>query len=104
MILASVVIIGLVAATASRLPAAPAMAMVGFFAFFHGHAHGSEIGTAGVASFAAGFVLATALLHGLGVALGTGLGRLAGIDAGRSITRLVGAATALGGLWLAIGG
>ena len=104
MILASVMIFGLVAATASRLPTAPAMAMVGFFAFFHGHAHGSEIGTAGVASFAAGFVLATALLHGLGVALGAGLGRLAGIDAGRSITRLVGAATALGGLWLAIGG
>ncbi|MCC0040315.1 MAG: HupE/UreJ family protein [Brucellaceae bacterium] len=104
MILASVIIIGLVAATASRLPAAPAMAMVGFFAFFHGHAHGGEIGTAGVASFAAGFVIATALLHWLGVALGMGIGRLAGIDAGRSITRLAGAATALAGLWLVTGG
>src|SRR5690606_19933691 len=46
-ILASVIVIGLLATVALNVPAAAAMAMVGFFAFFHGHAHGGEIGAAG---------------------------------------------------------
>jgi urease accessory protein len=102
-VLASVVVIGLLAAVALNVPTAAAMAMVGFFAFFHGHAHGGELGEAGAGPFAAGFVVATAILHAIGVAAGLLLGRFLGNARGRIATRLAGAATALGGVWLAIG-
>ncbi|MCV0395129.1 MAG: HupE/UreJ family protein [Rhizobiaceae bacterium] len=103
-ILASVVTIGLVAAVALDVPVPAAMAMVGFFALFHGHAHGGEMGAAGAGAYAAGFAVATALLHATGVAVGGTVARLAGMATGRMITRLAGAATALGGLWLAVAG
>ncbi|MGE0500590.1 MAG: HupE/UreJ family protein [Rhizobiaceae bacterium] len=102
-ILASVVVIGLLAAVALRVPAWLGMTMVGFFAFFHGHAHGGEIGAATALAYGAGFALATALLHAAGVATGSSLPRLIGGEAGRYATRVAGAATALGGLWLALG-
>ena len=102
-ILASVVAIGLLAAMALRVPTMAAMAMVGFFAFFHGAAHGGELGAAGAASFAAGFAVATALLHGVGVAAGLGVGRAFGGDAGRLAMRFGGVATVLAGAWLAVG-
>jgi len=48
--------------------------VVGFFALFHGYAHGHEMPAAVSAiSFSSGFVLATLLLHGLGMAAGIGL-------------------------------
>jgi urease accessory protein len=99
-ILASVVVIGLLAAVAIDVPASLAMLIVGFFAFFHGHAHGGELGSAGAMSFGAGFALATAALHFIGIALG----RAFGGDAGRLATRFAGGAAALGGLWLAVTG
>ena len=103
-ILASVVVIGLLAAVGLGVPTSLAMVMVGFFAFFHGHAHGGELGSAGALSFGAGFALSTAALHAAGIALGLGLGRLFGGRAGRFAARLAGGATALGGLWLAVAG
>ncbi|MDP3897030.1 MAG: HupE/UreJ family protein [Mesorhizobium sp.] len=103
-ILASVVVTGLLATVALNVPTVAAMAMVGFFAFFHGHAHGGELGEAGAWSFAVGFAIATALLHGAGVALGLGIGRAFGGGLGRWATRVAGALTALGGLWLAFAG
>jgi urease accessory protein len=99
-ILASVVVIGLLSAVALRLPTGPAMALIGFFAFFHGHAHGGELGSAGAMEFAVGFAIATALLHGAGIGLGWLLGRSSGLTG----TRIAGAATALAGLWLAVAG
>ncbi|MEX0407764.1 HupE/UreJ family protein [Aquibium sp. LZ166] len=102
-ILASVVAIGLLAAMALRVPTMAAMAMVGFFAFFHGAAHGGELGSAGAASFAVGFAVATALLHGAGIAAGFRVGRAFGGDAGRFAMRFGGAATVLAGAWLAFG-
>ena len=102
-ILASVVVIGLMAAVALNVPTALAMLMVGFFAFFHGHAHGGELGAAGAASFGVGFVVSTAALHAAGIALGLGLANLFGGATGRLLARLAGGATALGGLWLAAG-
>ena len=47
------------------------------FALFHGHAHGAEMpeSLSGL-DYAAGFVLATALLHALGVGIGMAAGRL----------------------------
>lgn len=46
--------------------------LVGVFALFHGHAHGAELpaGMSGI-QFSAGFVLATLLLHGAGMLLGS---------------------------------
>jgi urease accessory protein len=102
-ILASVVVIGLLAAVALKVPTSAGMAIVGFFAFFHGHAHGGELGSAGALSFGIGFALSTVLLHATGVGLGLGIGRVFGGDTGRLVTRIAGGATALGGLWLALG-
>ena len=67
----SVVVLGLMIAFQIRPPTLVAMVVVGFFALFHGYAHGSEMlgGLAGL-SFAAGFIGATALLLGAGVGLG----------------------------------
>ena len=103
-ILASVVVIGLLAAIALSVPVALAMAMVGFFAFFHGHAHGGEIGEAGAWPYAAGFAIATALLHAAGVAAGLLVGKALGGSTGRLATRVGGGVAALGGVWLALAG
>lgn len=70
-IVASLVAVGLLIALAVRVPAAAAAAIVGVFAVFHGHAHGSELGAAGALSYAAGFAVATAVLHGAGLWLGS---------------------------------
>jgi outer membrane receptor protein involved in Fe transport len=43
--------------------------IVAFFAFFHGYVHGQEISaSASLISYTLGFVIATALLHGAGIA------------------------------------
>lgn len=98
-ILASVIFVGIAIALALPVPAAAIAAMVGFFAFFHGHAHGGELGAAGAWQFALGFIAATAVLHAVGIGLGLAPARFGG----RVLTRIAGAATALGGLWLAFG-
>jgi len=102
-ILASVVVIGLLAAAAFAVPIAAAMTLAGIFAFFHGHAHGVEMGAASPFAYGAGFALSTALLHIAGVAIGMAPVRLHG-QAGRSISRIAGAATAFGGIWLSLAG
>ncbi|WP_127145019.1 HupE/UreJ family protein [Pelagibacterium montanilacus] len=102
-ILASVIFIGIMIALAMPLPVAGVAGAVAFFALFHGHAHGGEMGEAGALGYAAGFIAATAVLHGAGVALGMVLGGLAR-RGGRLATRIAGGLTALGGLYLAIGG
>jgi len=102
-IAASVVVIGLLALVALQVPTAVGMVMVGFFAFFHGYAHGGELGEAGALAFCAGFAISTAFLHALGVAIGIVMGRIAGGVAGRWATRIAGGLTALGGLWLVAG-
>ncbi|MFD2238404.1 HupE/UreJ family protein [Aureimonas populi] len=96
-ILASVVALGLLVAMAARVPAAGCALIVGGFALFHGHAHGGEIGGADVFGYGAGFVLATAMLHGSGIALGLGLARF-----GAAPARWLGAATAAAGLVLMV--
>ncbi|MBJ3783692.1 HupE/UreJ family protein [Devosia sediminis] len=100
LILASVIFIGIAIALALPIPTAAVAALVGFFAFFHGHAHGGELGEAGAWQFALGFIIATAVLHAVGIALGLGLGRFGG----KALARIVGGLTALGGVYLAIGG
>ncbi len=103
-ILASVVVIGLLAAVALNVPTGIAMGLVGFFAFFHGHAHGGELGTATALTYAIGFAISTALLHGAGIGAGIGLGRIFGQGAGQTATRIAGGATALAGIWLVLAG
>jgi urease accessory protein len=74
----SVVVLGLAVAFNLSLSALGAAALVGFFAVFHGHAHGAEMPVdASGLGYAAGFMIATALLHASGIALGLGLDRLA---------------------------
>ncbi|ASY63869.1 HupE-UreJ family metal transporter [Sinorhizobium sojae CCBAU 05684] len=99
-ILASVVALGLIVAIAVRLGAAKAAAIVAVFALFHGDAHGGELGAAGAWSFAAGFMIATALLHVAGIGLGMALARLSG---GGKLARLLGGITALAGAALMLG-
>src|SRR5882724_426856 len=69
-ILASVFVIGGLIIGAVRLPVAWAMAIVGLFAVFHGYAHALEAPGAGAGGYILGFLMATALLQGLGLALG----------------------------------
>jgi urease accessory protein len=96
-ILASVVVLGLLVAAAAPVPAGAGLALVGFFAFFLGHAHGGEIGGAGALSYAAGFAVATAILH----LVGNGLGRLFGGKAGVIAARIAGGMASLAGIALA---
>ncbi len=64
----SVLVLGLLIAGSVRLPTSVGVLLVGLFAVFHGYAHGLELPqTASPILYGAGFVLATALLHGLGI-------------------------------------
>lgn len=100
MIIASVLVLGLAVALALRLPLSVAAAVVGGLALFHGHAHRAEMGEAGALGYLAGFVVATALLHGGGVVGGLALGRVAGPIA----ARIAGGAVALSGSVLVLAG
>jgi urease accessory protein len=67
-ILASVVALGLLVALAGDLPVSVGAAIIGVFALFHGHAHGSEVAeTVSGAEYMAGFAVATATLHLVGI-------------------------------------
>ena len=67
-ILASVVALGLLVALAVDLPVWAGAAIVAVFALLHGHAHGSEVAeNVGGIEYMAGFALATATLHGVGI-------------------------------------
>ena len=74
MIAASLLVIGLLVVTRLRLPGPVAAAVVGVFAVFHGVAHGYELsGDHGAGLAIGGMVLATALLHAGGIAIGWAL-------------------------------
>lgn len=99
----SVVVIGGVAALGRPLPVGAAMALVGAFAIFHGHAHGAEMpADASGLTYALGFMTATALLHAAGIFAALGVARLVGRH-GRLAARLAGGAFALGGVGLLAG-
>lgn len=102
-ILASVVVLGLLVALALPVSAVAGVIIAGFFAFFHGHAHGGEIGGAAFLSYGAGFALATALLHAAGIGVGLAAGRMMAGQKGRLAMRIAGGATAIGGLMLMAG-
>lgn len=81
----SVLAMGLLVALAVRPPVAVGAAVVGLFALLHGHAHGSELPEAtSPALYGLGFVLATAILHLIGLGVGQALRTSAGLRAVRA--------------------
>ena len=67
----SAVVLGAMVAFAARPPIWVAAVIVGAFAIFHGHAHGTELPeAANPLAYSLGFVMATGLLHLAGIALG----------------------------------
>jgi urease accessory protein len=99
-ILASVIILGSLVAFATRLPLGASAATVAVAALFHGQAHGSEMPMASEGVQAViGFMIATALLHALGVAGGFGLQRIAQ----QRVARAAGAAILAAGVLLGFG-
>lgn len=64
-------VLGLMVLLAARPPLWIAAVLVGAFAIFHGHAHGIELPEAtSPLVYSAGFVIATGLLHLIGIAFG----------------------------------
>jgi urease accessory protein len=69
------------------------------FAVLHGHAHGAELpAQASALTYAAGFALATAVLHAIGV----GVAYIAKGESGRMLVRGAGALVAAAGIALAV--
>ncbi|WP_150047914.1 HupE/UreJ family protein [Methylomonas rhizoryzae] len=67
-ILLSCAVFGLLICRRVRFSTHVNLAIVAFFAFFHGFAHGQEISaSASLMSYTLGFMLATLLLHGTGI-------------------------------------
>lgn len=97
-IAASALVLGVVVATALRLPFWAAAVVVGVFALFHGYAHGLELpGAANPLAYGVGFVVATGLLHAVGILIGV----LTRWRTGAQAVRVLGAVIAgLGGLFL----
>jgi len=67
----SAILLGIMVLGEVRPKLVVAALLVGFFAIFHGHAHGSELpaGQSGLL-YSMGFVIATGVLHGVGITLG----------------------------------
>jgi urease accessory protein len=97
----SAIALGAVVAAEARPPLWVAAVLVGFFAIFHGHSHGTEIppDENGVL-YSVGFVVATGLLHLAGI----GIGLIHRWHSGRMILRLGGAGVAAAGGWFLAGG
>lgn len=87
-------VLGLMVAFAVKPPLWVAAIVVGLFAIFHGHAHGTELPeTANALVYSIGFVISTGLLHLAGIALGL----LVHWSWGRTIVRAGGAVISLVG-------
>lgn len=94
------VVLGLLIAFAVKTPLWFAVVVVGIFAIFHGHAHGTELpGSFSPYGYAVGFVISTGLLHAVGIVFGTitrsEIGRFAARGAG-GVIAMVGAAFLFG--------
>jgi len=95
----SAIVLGAMVLTENRPPLWVAACIVGFFAIFHGHAHGTELpaGQSGLL-YSAGFVMATGCLHGVGI----GIGLIHRWGTGRVVLRLAGATVAVAGIYFFI--
>ena len=90
----SVVVFGLLVALAVDAPVWCGAAIIGLFAFFHGHVHGTEAATSSLLAYASGLALATGALHAAGI----GLCRAGSGSIGRVALRTMGAVAAFGGI------
>jgi urease accessory protein len=96
----SAIVLGAMVALAARPPLAIAAVVVGVFAVFHGHAHGTELpSAANPLVYSLGFVLATGLLHAGGIAFGL----LVRWQAGRLAVRGLGGVIGLVGMAFLVG-
>jgi urease accessory protein len=93
---ASIIVLGLMVALAARAPLWLGAALIGLFALFHGHAHGTEAIAGSLVAYGAGFALATAALHAAGI----GLALAAEGSVGKLAVQAMGALTVFGGLAL----
>ncbi len=99
----SVIVLGGVVAFGLKAPLAAAMAIVGFFAIFHGHAHGAEMpADASGLAYGLGFMSATGLLHLAGIGIGMAIGRFGELH-GERFVRGAGAAVAVAGVGILAG-
>ncbi|MGV2975966.1 HupE/UreJ family protein [Roseibium alexandrii] len=96
----SAVVLGIMIALAVRAPIWVSAVVVGLFAIFHGYAHGTELpASANVFAYAIGFVLATGMLHMIGIAFGL----LVKWPAGRIAVRGAGGVISLAGVAFLVG-
>ncbi|MEZ5489667.1 MAG: HupE/UreJ family protein [Gammaproteobacteria bacterium] len=99
-IASSAIVLGLMVLLAVRPPLWVAAVLVGAFGIFHGHAHGTELPAASnPLSYAIGFVLATGLMHLVGIAFGL----LADLPRGRLVVRIAGGLISASGLYFLTG-
>lgn len=99
----SIITFGALVALQLRMPLTAAMVVVGGFAVFHGHAHGTEAPeTAAPMLYALGFALATGILHAIGVTAGLATRTYAA--AYRPLMRAGGAAIAAVGVLILLAG
>ena len=99
-IASSVLILGVLVALSSRLPVDASMALVGLFAIFHGYVHGAEMAAESSALwYGLGFMLATAMLHIIGI----GIGLIAAWGMPAQLVRASGAVIAASGVFLLVG-
>jgi len=99
-IAASALVLGLMVLFAVRPPLWVAAVVVGVFAIFHGHAHGTELPEASnPLAYAIGFVLSTGLMHLAGILIGM----LAYSQKGTLVVRTIGSVISLSGLYFLMG-
>ena len=95
-IAASAILLGVAVMFEVRPRLRIAAILVGVFAIFHGHAHGTELPSGQSAIlYSMGFVIATGCLHALGIGIGT----VYRWGWGQKCLRVAGALVALGGVF-----
>lgn len=92
----SAIVLGVMVLFEVWTPLSVALAIVAFFAIFHGHAHGTELpeGQSGIL-YSMGFVIATGSLHGVGILIGL----IHRWNFGRLSLRGAGAVVMIGGIY-----
>jgi urease accessory protein len=99
-IMTSVLVLGVLLAAARVVPLWLGVGLVALFAFFHGHAHATEmVANGSLAPVAGGFLLATAVLHASGILAGMALAAWHRTEA----VRFVGGAIAAAGAMMLVG-
>jgi urease accessory protein len=97
-IAASVLVLGVMIALKAQPTLAVSVPLIGLFALLHGYAHGVELPAGAPAlTYGAGFIAATAVLHGIGLTLGFAM-----IRTPVHIARAAGGAIACAGLVLLV--